>query len=298
MRWIEIDASNERIVRLARCPLDVGKPLAEALYGNLKTVVLTSATLTVNRKFDYLSRRIGLDHVSQGRLETLRLESPFDFDTQALLCVPTDICAPNEDGFLAQSESLILRALLNSRGHAFVLFTSYFAMNRAHAHLKKELRAAGITALKQGEAARTQLLDQFRSDASSVLFGTDSFWEGVDVMGEALQCVILPRLPFRVPTEPILQARTEAIEAEGGNAFMEYSVPQAVIKFRQGFGRLIRHRSDRGVILVLDQRIISKRYGRMFLESLPSPRLVKGPSRGVLAALAKFFDDPQGEPHD
>jgi ATP-dependent DNA helicase DinG len=133
------------------------------------------------------------------------------------------------------------------------------------------------------------LLDRFRSDTASVLFATDSFWEGVDVAGDSLQCVILPKLPFRVPTEPILQARAEAVEAAGGNAFMEYSVPQAVIKFRQGFGRLIRRRTDRGAIVVLDRRIITKYYGKVFIDSLPRIRLIRGPQSGVMEALAEFF---------
>jgi len=136
---------------------------------------------------------------------------------------------------------------------------------------------------------RTMLLDRFRRDGSSVLFATDSFWEGVDVAGKALQCVILPKLPFRVPTEPILEARAEAIEAAGGNSFMAYTVPQAVIKFRQGFGRLIRRKTDRGTIVVLDHRVLTKYYGRVFLGSLPPMHTVKGPRRGVLAALSKFF---------
>ena len=136
------------------------------------------------------------------------------------------------------------------------------------------------------------MLDRFRADANSVLFGTDSFWEGVDVAGDSLQCVILPKLPFRVPTEPIQQARSEAIEARTGNAFMDYSVPQAVIKFRQGFGRLIRRRSDRGVVVVLDQRILTKRYGRIFLESLPPLSVVQGDRDTVFQEMEKFFQQP------
>jgi ATP-dependent DNA helicase DinG len=172
-----------------------------------------------------------------------------------------------------------------------VLYTSFYALSHAFRALEERLRQAGITALRQGDAARHVLLDRFRADASSVLFATDSFWEGVDVPGEALQCVILPKLPFRVPTEPVQQARVEAIEEAGRNAFMEYTVPQAVIRFRQGFGRLIRRRSDRGAVVALDRRIVQKNYGRAFLESLPPVARHIGPCDEVLANLQRFFDE-------
>ncbi len=289
VRWIEIDAEREHIVRIARCPLEVGKPLSEWLYGNLRTVVMTSATLAVRRKFAYLYNRLGLDLVEDGRIEGRILDSPFDFREQALLGVVTDAPEPKEREFLDDSVACVRHALRITRGHAFVLFTSFRALDHAYGALHDELRARGITPLKQGMDTRSRLLDRFREDSASVLFGTDSFWEGVDVAGEALQCVILPKLPFRVPTEPILEARAEAIEARGGNAFINYSVPQAVIKLRQGFGRLIRRRSDRGAVLVLDRRIVTKYYGRIFLESLPDAWFVQGPRRAVFDAFAEFF---------
>jgi ATP-dependent DNA helicase DinG len=289
VRWIEIDAENRNIVRVVRCPLEVGQPMAEWVYSNLKTVVMTSATLSVRRNFDYLSSRIGLDRLKEPIPDELELDSPFDFASQALMCVPTDIAAPDERVFLEESVDHIREILQITRGHAFVLFTSFFALDFAHRKLEAELRAQGITPLKQGSAARGQLLDRFRSDSASVLFATDSFWEGVDVAGDALQCVILQKLPFRVPTEPVLEARAEAIDARGGNSFMDFTVPQAVIKFRQGFGRLIRRKTDRGAIVVLDKRVMTKRYGKLFLESLPGARVVSGPRQGVYTALRKFF---------
>ena len=183
-----------------------------------------------------------------------------------------------------------MRAILEiTRGHAFVLFTSFYSLDYVFRRLHDDLAARGITPLKQGSAARTHLIERFRSDASSVLFGTDSFWEGVDVAGDALQCVILPKLPFRVPTEPVQEARAGAIEAAGGNAFMEYSVPQAVIKFRQGFGRLIRRRTDWGAVVILDRRVRTKYYGRIFLKSLPDLAVDAGPSETVLKKLGGFF---------
>ena len=292
VRWIEIDSRNETIVRLARCPLEVAESLSEWVYKNLKSVVMTSATLSVQRSFDYLFSRIGLDRIGDRPLEPMALDSPFDFESQALLCLPNDIPAPDHPTFMEQAVDHIREALSITRGHAFVLFTSFYALDYTYKRLEGDLRKAGILALKQGSATRTQLLDRFRKDVSSVLFATDSFWEGVDVAGDALQCVILHKLPFRVPTEPILEARAEAIDAEGGNSFMAYTVPQAVIKFRQGFGRLIRRASDRGAILVLDRRIITKYYGKIFLDSLPGVRVVKGPRTGVYMALRNFFSTP------
>jgi ATP-dependent DNA helicase DinG len=289
VRWIEIDSADAHIVRVVRCPLEVGKCLAEWLYPNLQTVVMTSATLSVQRGFDYLFSRIGLNLVDPDRIEKAILDSPFDFEQQALLCIAQDIASPDEPRFLEQTVDSVRRILEITKGHALVLFTSFYALDFAHSRLEAELRKARITPLKQGEAARTQLLNRFRKDVSSVLFATDSFWEGIDVAGEALQCVILSKLPFRVPTEPIQQARAEAIDAAGGNSFMSYTVPQAVIKFRQGFGRLIRRRSDRGTVVVLDRRILTKYYGRVFLESLPGVRVVRGPRNRLYEVLQAFY---------
>jgi ATP-dependent DNA helicase DinG len=250
---------------------------------------MTSATLSVRRQFDYFNARVGLDRVPEREPVGVAIDSPFDYQSQALLCVPTDLSAPDERSFNDDTVASVREILKITKGHAFILFTSFYALDYVHGKLERELNAMGITALKQGTMARTRLLDRFRSDTSSVLFATDSFWEGVDVPGDALQCVVLTKLPFRVPTEPILQARSEAIEEAGGNAFMDFTVPQAVIKFRQGFGRLIRRRSDRGAIVVLDRRVTTKHYGKVFLESLPGIRIVAGPSDGVYMALRKFF---------
>jgi ATP-dependent DNA helicase DinG len=292
VRWIEVDARHDQAIRIARCPLEVGPPLAEWVYNNLDTVVMTSATLAVRRQFDYLFQRLGINRIKENRISTALLDSPFNYREQAMLCLLDDVVDPADRRFLEDSVGCIRRALEISKGHAFVLFTSFYALEHAYKHLAGDLRKAGITPLKQGEAGRTQLLDRFRADANSVLFGTDSFWEGVDVAGDSLQCVILPKLPFRVPTEPIQQARSEAIEARTGNAFMDYSVPQAVIKFRQGFGRLIRRRSDRGVVVVLDQRILTKRYGRIFLDSLPTLTVVRGNRDTVFQQMEQFFQQP------
>jgi len=294
VRWIEIDGKKTHIVRLVRCPLEVGATLSEWVYPNLKSILMTSATLTVENKFDFLFNRIGLDRLAEGRVEHAILDSPFDFQTQALLCIPEGIVPPDNSQFIDESITYIHEALSITKGHAFVLFTSFYALDIAHKRLQEDLRKKGIRLLKQGSASRTNLLDQFRNDPSSVLFATDSFWEGVDVPGDALRCVILPKLPFRVPTEPILQARAEQLEAGGGNAFMDYTVPLAVIKFRQGFGRLIRRRSDWGSVILLDSRVLTKRYGKAFLDSLPGVRRISGPRQGMFLALEKFSTEKEG----
>ncbi len=289
VRWIEIDSKFETFVRVARCPLAVGQPLAEWVYTNLDTVILTSATLAVRRQFSYFKNRVGLDLLEDGRVSDLLLDSPFNYADQALVCIPSDGPAPSAPQFLEETVSRIRRALTITQGHAFVLFTSFYALDFAYRQLEGELRARQITPLCQGKATRSQLLDAFREDHASVLFGTDSFWEGVDVAGDALQCVIVTRLPFRVPSEPILEARAQAIEQAGGNAFMEYSVPQAVIKLRQGFGRLIRRSTDWGAVIILDNRIVSKYYGRTFIASLPAVPVVKGASEEAWDALERFY---------
>ncbi|NIA13057.1 MAG: DEAD/DEAH box helicase [Nitrospiraceae bacterium] len=298
VRWVEIDSAKDQVLRMVRCPLDVGACLAEWVYDNLKTIVLTSATLSVQQRFDYLFNRIGLDRVDAERVRTAILDTPFDFEMQARLCVVEDVPSPNEPAFLEETVACLRRILAVTRGRALVLFTSFYALDFCYRRLDAELRRRGIVPLKQGQATRTQILDQFRGDVSSVLFGTDSFWEGIDVAGEALQCVILPKLPFRVPTEPIQQARAEAVDAAGGNSFMRYTVPQAVIKFRQGFGRLIRRKTDRGAIVVLDQRIVTKRYGRVFLESLPRVQTVRGSREAVYEALSAFYVRKDGKNDD
>ncbi|HOT49665.1 MAG TPA: helicase C-terminal domain-containing protein [Candidatus Hydrogenedentes bacterium] len=295
VRWIEIDSQNPKYVRAVRCFLDVGQCLADWVYENLKSVVMVSATLSVRQSFDFLFERNGLNRTEPARIETAILDTPFDFSRQAFLGIAMDIASPDDPKFLEESVESIRRILAITHGHALILFTSFYALDYTHKRLEEELRGTGITPLKQGEATRTRLLDRFRSDVSSVLFATDSFWEGIDVAGEALQCVILPKLPFRVPTEPILEARAEAIDRAGGNSFMQYTVPQAVIKFRQGFGRLIRRRSDTGAIIVLDRRIAAKYYGKVFLDSLPGVPVMRGTRAAMYDALERFFAEKDHE---
>ncbi len=298
VRWIETDRNNNRHIRLYRCPLEVADYLNEGVYEKMRSVILTSATLTVGQRFDFFSRRVGLDKAPESRQDRLILSSPFDFRKQALLAVPTDGPSPDQPDFTAWLSDTLLKIFRITRGHALVLFTSFQSLRRAFRDLEQPLRDMGINPLWQGGAPRHRLLEIFRQDRSSVLFATDSFWEGIDVSGDALTCVILTKLPFRVPTEPIQQARCEAIERNGGNAFMEYSLPQAAIKLRQGFGRLIRNRSDWGSVVILDKRVVTRHYGKIFLDSLPHVTIIKKPLRETLEALRLFFNRHRSQQND
>ncbi|NOQ52383.1 MAG: helicase, partial [Desulfuromonadaceae bacterium] len=252
--------------------------------------VMTSATLTVAGAFGYFHSRVGLDRVEPERLTELSLDSPFDYPQQALVAVPTDLPEPGKPGFAEAVRDAVEKAVLASGGRSFVLFTSYALLRQVHEELSPVLEAQRLRCLRQGQENRHRLLKRFTEDESSILFGTDSFWEGVDVPGRSLEQVIIARLPFKVPTEPVLEARSQAIEQRGGDSFMEYTVPQAVIRFKQGFGRLIRHRRDRGVVLILDTRVVRRGYGRMFLRSLPPARVVRGTSDEVFDEIGQFFN--------
>jgi len=290
IQWIETKDAGRRVVRVCSAPLDVSSALVETVYPNIRTIVMTSATLSVEGKLDFLKSRLGLDGVEPGRVGERILPSPFNYEEQAVIGVPLDIADPASPEYIDQAAETIMDCLRITRGKAFVLFTSFGALNYVAKKLREPLKEEGIASLKQGSAPRHKLLEMFKKDVHSVLFATDSFWEGVDVAGEALECVILAKLPFRVPTEPVLEARAEKIERDGGNSFVEYTVPQAVIRFRQGFGRLIRRRSDRGAIIVLDSRVLTRSYGSVFLRSLPDARLMCKERAEVLAAVREFFE--------
>jgi ATP-dependent DNA helicase DinG len=291
-RWIETRRSHRGVqARLTAAPLDISGQLKETVLDKLKTIIVTSATLTVGGQFGYLSKRTGFNLLPKERVSELQLASPFNYARQVFVGVPEDIPEPTMPGFREALEQHILRAVTISRGGAFILFTSYDLLNRVHQALSPALARLGLTALKQGESGRHALLTEFRKEGNAVLFGTDSFWEGVDVKGEALRLVIIARLPFQVPTEPVQQARAEKIKADGGDPFRDFSVPQAVIKFRQGFGRLIRSRDDRGAVLILDRRVLNKSYGRTFLRSLPDTEIVRGDSGELFAKMEEFFGE-------
>lgn len=291
-RWIEMRQRPRTGKSIAFCsaPIAVAPMLRDALFDRFDTAILTSATLTVDRRFDYLHDNVGLKGLKiPERVGTLLIDSPFDFARQALLAIPDDIPEPTQAGYEEATHAAIRRTIEITGGGTFVLFTAYGALNRAVAALAPELNAAGLTVLQQGQINRQVLLDRFAKDGRAVLFATDSFWEGVDVRGSALRCVIITRLPFRVPTEPIEQARVDAIKMRGGNPFDEHTVPQAVIKLKQGFGRLIRSRTDFGAVVVLDSRVVRKRYGRIFLDSLPPATRYVGSAACVYDRLTQFF---------
>lgn len=310
-RWIEFrEGRGNRPPAVAYCsaPLQISDDLRENILRKYKTVVMTSATLAVGEKFDYFLKRIGAeDRMALGvtgqhatapearggerRLETLLLESPFDFDRQVYVGVPADLPSPNEPGFENALAGFLQRSLTITEGRAFVLFTAYGMLGRLFDRVAPELSRAGIACLRQGTQGRTQLAEAFRQDIGSVLFATSSFWEGVDVPGEALSCVVLTRLPFGVPDEPLMEARVEAMKRRGEDWFRELIVPRAVIRFRQGFGRLIRRRGDRGAVLICDNRVVKMGYGRTFLKSLPTGRVHAAETEAVYGALGAFFGE-------
>ena len=294
-RWLEMKKGRRgEWVRFCAAPLDISEGMREAVYRRFRTVLMTSATLTVGGRFDYVRARLGLDGLPEGKLESLALSSPFDHRRQAFVGAPTGVAIPDRPGYKEMLEEVVRSAVTISRGRTFVLFTSYRLLQEMHERLREDLSERKIIALVQGSDNRTSLLNRFRREERAVLFATSSFWEGVDVRGKALQCVIITRLPFRVPSEPIQQARMETIEQAGGDAFMDYSVPQAVIRFRQGFGRLIRHRDDVGAVLILDGRVHTRRYGRLFLNSLPEVSVCSRDAGGMLAEMERFFDRLRG----
>ena len=255
-------AREKSRVFLQATPIDVAPILNSCLFSKLECAILTSATLAVGGGFEYLRTRLGLEHARE-----LVLASHFDYENQALFYVPPDLPDPRTPQFAAKATERIRRVLEITRGRAFVLFTSYAQMKDIYQRLLGEIE---FPMLLQGDAPKSALLEEFRLTPNAVLFATSSFWQGVDVQGEQLSCVIIDRLPFAVPTDPVVAARVKAIDAEGGNAFFQYQVPAAVIALKQGFGRLIRSLHDRGLLVLLDNRILRKQYGRIFVESLPS----------------------------
>jgi ATP-dependent DNA helicase DinG len=269
--------SQSRNTFLQATPIDVSELLTELVFEQIPTVVLTSATLTVQGGFEHIRKRLGLSEARE-----LVVPSHFHYDQQALLYLPPEMPDPRDPEFPAAAARCIQRVLEITHGRAFCLFTSYSQMRDLYERL---LPVLDFPILLHGTAPRKTLLEQFRTTPNAVLFGTSSFWQGVDVQGEALSCVIIDRLPFAVPSDPVVQARMKAIEETGGKPFFEYQVPEAVLTLKQGFGRLIRSLEDRGVLVLLDPRIRTKRYGKTFLASLPPYRMTE-----TITDVEAFFD--------
>ncbi len=254
--WAERENSRYRLVA---SPIDIAESLREQLFEKTDTIVLTSATLSAGGTFTYIKNRLGLDTPQE-----LRLDSPFDFENQALLYIAPGLADQQEEGFQEKFEAELTSVLSITKGRTLVLFTSYGQLRKSADALRKKLPGLGF--LCQGEMPAYRLIEQFKQASGTVLMGTASFWQGIDIPGDSLQCVVIAKLPFAVPDEPIVEARMERLK----NPFFEYQVPQATLLFRQGFGRLIRTKTDWGAVAVLDSRIMTKNYGKWFLKSIPT----------------------------
>ena len=275
--------SQSRTTFLQATPIDVSELLHELVFEQIPTVILTSATLTVQGGFEHMRKRLGLTEARE-----LVVPSHFNYGKQALLYLPPEMPEPRDAEFPEAAARCIRRVLELSRGRAFCLFTSYAQMRDLYERL---LPVLDFPILLHGTAPRKALLEEFRTTPNAVLFGTSSFWQGVDVQGEALSCVIIDKLPFAVPNDPVVAARMTAIEEAGGKPFFDYQVPSAVLTLKQGFGRLIRSLEDRGVLVLLDPRIRQKSYGKIFLASLPPYRMTT-----TITDVEEFFSkEPHGE---
>jgi ATP-dependent DNA helicase DinG len=298
VRWLDVRGRGRQAnLVLAAAPIELAGVLRDSLFTRVESAVLTSATLSTRRRFDFLRGRLGLDAERLGEAEdpvevTERiLLSPFDFAAQTLLGVPTDLPpAEGAEPSFHEATAKVVRELAEvSGGGIFVLFTSHGALRRVAEILRADGAERRWPLYVHGEGDRSRLLEGFVRARDAILLGTASFWEGVDVPGDPLRGLVIQKLPFRVPTEPVTAARMEAIEARGGDAFQSFMLPHAALRLKQGFGRLIRSRTDRGAVLVLDDRLVTRKYGRYLRDSIPETPLVKGPWIEVLSRLKGFY---------
>lgn len=284
VRWFEKKEGN---LCLIDASLNISKLLSEFLFSLQDTCILCSATMTTANSFSFIKERLGLTSLS-GRIQEGIYESPFNYQERTLFAVPTDLPAPSSSQFLSKAVTIIQEIIHASQGSVFLLFTSYKMLNAVYEALPPDM-ATQYPFLKQGEISRHLLLEQFKRGKGSVLFATNSFWEGVDVPGDALRCVVIVKLPFIVPTDPLHEGYAEILEAQGINPFISYAIPKAVIKFKQGFGRLIRAKEDRGCVICLDNRMITREYGQEFLRSLPPCQTCFDSKEVVLSKVRQFL---------
>ena len=270
--WLDINSKRTNVV-LTATPLNIAQKLSTVLFDNLDRLVFASATIVVNGSFDYFKKSLGLDE--EDCIEAI-IKSPFDYNEQMSVYIPSDIQdSENINAFVSDASRFILNILLKTNGKAFILFTSYTMLNQIYYSISKKLKDKGFEVFLHGDKPRSQLIKEFKEAENPILFGTTSFWEGVDVQGENLSNVIITKLPFLVPTDPVVSAISKKIEENGGNSFTDFQLPEAIIKFKQGVGRLIRKKTDSGNIFILDNRILKKRYGSLFINALPSQKNIK-----------------------
>lgn len=296
VRWLEV-RGKERNLAVSSVPLALAPILREDLFARMETAIVTSATLSTDGRFDFIRTRLGLTE-SEVEPEVQTFPSPFDYATQALLAVPTDTPAPNVDprGHFDAVVHAIASVAEAARGGVFALFTSHRDVREAALVLRERTLDQRFPLMVHGEDTRDSLLRRFRDAGDAILLGTASFWEGVDVPGDPLRALVLSKLPFKVPTEPLTAAHCEAIEARGGDAFREYMIPHAALRLKQGFGRLIRSASDRGVVVLMDSRAHSKAFGRELVEGLPPARRVIAPWADVACEITRFYRAAAPEP--
>lgn len=295
--WMERTSPSENMVSLTSAPLDIARQLDKLLYENKQTLILSSATLRIRQDFQHIRRRLGLNWINPPeRVMEFVADSPFDYPNQCAVMVPDYLPEVLSKDYNLELSRLMYRLFVAAQGRSIALFTSYEMLRSCATTLEPHLKAKGIDLLVQSSSlGRNAMMEAFRAQKRpTVLFGTQSFWEGVDVVGENLSCVVIARLPFEIYGDPLFQSRCEKIEREGGSSFVELSIPQAVIRFRQGFGRLIRSRSDRGLVVVADSRIVRKQYGRSFVETLPVRVEVAQNPQTVLARLKSFLTTKEG----
>ncbi len=278
--WLSLE-QHRQVLTLNAAPLSVAGLLQSQLFAEKQTTVLTSATLTISESFDFVKSRLGLQEPAE-----LRLDSPFDYEQQALVYIPDDIPEPNQRGYQQKIEDALIDLCSATGGRTLALFTATSALRQTYAHIQEALEEQEITVLGQGiDGSRRALLERFKEWPRTVLLGTSSFWEGVDVVGDALSVLVITKLPFSVPSDPIFASRSEQFQ----DPFLEYAIPQSILRFKQGFGRLIRSKEDRGIVVVLDKRLISKKYGQQFLQSLPATSVRTGSLKQLPRLAARFI---------